>query len=366
MHPYDLVKDYSGDAFFNDWDFYGNYDNLTWGDVNWLDRTNATDKKLAFTNDVGNAILKVDNSTDVAWGDKRDSIRITTKAAYGLGTIWIADIVHLPFGCSVWPALWTKGPTWPQDGEIDIVEAINMMQSNQMALHTSPGCKHTPTTQLGTSVELDCSTPAGCTVIENAPNSFGEGFNSAGGGVFATRFDASGIWFWGRNEVPKSIASEISTTIMSTDDWGIPSANYSSGPDCDMPTYFSAQNIVLDITLCGGWAGNPDIYTPQCGAQGPTGKCYDDNVVGEGSAKKYDDAYFEIKYLRAYTDGQATVVTNRAVPPVGSTKESGTDTTLTRTVADSEKSRATDLQSFASLVWTSVATMVGLMAVFIL
>lgn len=28
---YTLLKDHSGTAFFNDWDFYGNYDNLTNG-----------------------------------------------------------------------------------------------------------------------------------------------------------------------------------------------------------------------------------------------------------------------------------------------------------------------------------------------
>lgn len=28
---YTLLKDHSGTAFFDDWDFYGNYDNLTNG-----------------------------------------------------------------------------------------------------------------------------------------------------------------------------------------------------------------------------------------------------------------------------------------------------------------------------------------------
>ncbi|KDR80018.1 hypothetical protein GALMADRAFT_242227 [Galerina marginata CBS 339.88] len=34
--------------------------------------------------------------------------------------------------------------------------------------------------------------PGGCTVVESAPNSFGEGFNNAAGDIFATWFDASG------------------------------------------------------------------------------------------------------------------------------------------------------------------------------
>lgn len=50
--------------------------NAIWdtGDVNWLDRVNATNKRLAFVNSAGNAILKVDNVTDIVYLDKRDSV----------------------------------------------------------------------------------------------------------------------------------------------------------------------------------------------------------------------------------------------------------------------------------------------------
>jgi hypothetical protein len=68
-----------------------------------------------------------------------------------------------------------------------------MMGNNQMALHSLPGCfKSTPPSQLGRTLESDCSTPAGCTVQELQPNSFGSGFAAAGGGVWATQFDISG------------------------------------------------------------------------------------------------------------------------------------------------------------------------------
>ncbi|KAF9485088.1 hypothetical protein BDN70DRAFT_871784 [Pholiota conissans] len=303
---FNLVKDYSGSTFFDEWDFYGSWDNLTLGDVNWLDRTNATNEKLAFVNGANNAILKVDNTTNVIWQNKRDSIRITTQKEYAIGTIWIADIVHMPFGCSVWPALWTKGPLWPNDGEIDIIEGINLMQNNQMALHTQSGCSHVtpaPANQRGTSAQLDCSIDAGCTVLETAANSYGAGFNSAGGGVYATQFDATGvyIWFWSRANIPKSISSSTSTSALaSIDDWGPPAASYPSGATCDIGKFFGAQSLVIDITLCGNWAGDPAIYSTQCSAQGTTGKCYDDNVVGAGD--KYNEAYFEIKYVRAYSN----------------------------------------------------------------
>jgi len=69
------------------------------------------------------------------------------------------------------------------------------MDHNQMALHTGASCKHDDvpaTAQKGKSLQADCSVDAGCTVEETTPNSYGAGFNQAGGGVFATQFDAKG------------------------------------------------------------------------------------------------------------------------------------------------------------------------------
>jgi len=69
------------------------------------------------------------------------------------------------------------------------------MSANQMALHTRPGCMNVapaPGAQHGQAGQLNCSVDAGCTVLETSPNSFGQGFAQAGGGVFATQFDVSG------------------------------------------------------------------------------------------------------------------------------------------------------------------------------
>ncbi len=58
------------------------------------------------------------------------------------------------------------------------------MKANQMAIHTSSGC-----TQSGT----DCSQGAGCTITDKSEKSYGAEFASAGGGVWATQFDKTGI-----------------------------------------------------------------------------------------------------------------------------------------------------------------------------
>lgn len=129
-----------------------------------------------------------------------EKIRLTSLDSYGMGSLIIIDALHIPFGCSVWPAFWTYGieTAWPLSGEIDIIEAINNMDNNQIALHTVQGCTQqlfTPPAQTGNTLETDCSVPRGCIVAEKA-DSFGPGFAAAGGGVFALQMEVSGIYVW--------------------------------------------------------------------------------------------------------------------------------------------------------------------------
>jgi len=196
---YNLARDYSGSSFFSQWDFYGNYDNLTSGDVQYVDQADATSQNLAYVTPQGTAIIKVDNTTNVPYNIKRNSVRITSKDSYPVGSLWIIDAKHMPFGCSVWPSVWTTGSPWPEYGELDIIEGVNLMPNNQMAIHSTPGCTKTdPSTQTRQSSGTDCSQGSGCIVAEKQPNSYGNAFAQAGGGVFAAQFDISGIymWFW--------------------------------------------------------------------------------------------------------------------------------------------------------------------------
>lgn len=69
------------------------------------------------------------------------------------------------------------------------------MYNNQMAIHTTPGCTHEGNVnQLGvTGSTTDCSLGPGCTVTETSQNSYQAGLTAAGGGVWATQFDVTGI-----------------------------------------------------------------------------------------------------------------------------------------------------------------------------
>ena len=174
----------------------------------------------------------------------------------------------------MWPSFWTLGPqsTWPGSGEIDIIEAINDMDHNEYALHTTRGCfQANVTSQSGTTVGRDCSDRSGCLVAENKPASYGKAFRAAGGGVFALQLDVTGanIWFFSvcyiivffllifhttsqRPDIPAVIQQATTSSQMDISTWGLPTASYPNTA-CDMQKFFKPQEIILLTSLCGIW-----------------------------------------------------------------------------------------------------------------
>ncbi len=61
----------------------------------------ASKQQLAFVNSAGNAIMKVDNKTaNLQFSEKRNSVRITSTDYYTVGSVWVADMLHVPYGVS--------------------------------------------------------------------------------------------------------------------------------------------------------------------------------------------------------------------------------------------------------------------------
>jgi len=170
----------------------------------------------------------------------------------------------MPTGCGNWPALWTVGPNWPYGGEIDIVEGVNKNSRNQMTLHSGPGCTMPSNwNQVGKTLTTDCNSAngangnAGCAVQAANTQSFGEGFNNNGGGVWAMQWETSGIfiWFFQQGQVPGDIRAGAPDTTK----WGTPGASFpfsGTGPGSCPSSSFVNQQIVIDNTFCGDWAGN--------------------------------------------------------------------------------------------------------------
>ena len=115
-------------------------------------------------------------------------------------------------------------------------------------------------TVMNTNCSSSPEADTGCTVLDTSNTSFGQGFSSAGGGVFAFLRDKQGIMIW--HFTRQSIPNDVSTGNPDPSTWPPPNA-FLSADDCNIDSFFSAQMIVLDITLCGGWA-NSDYPASGC------------------------------------------------------------------------------------------------------
>ncbi|GAA5985048.1 hypothetical protein JCM10908_002501 [Rhodotorula pacifica] len=128
---YSLTKAYVGGSFFDDWTFAGVNDNTTNGNVDYVNRTASGD--LAYINKAGNAIIKVDNVTQITEGNRR-SVKIESNEKFESGSLFVLDMLHTPYGCSVWGAAWLTASNWPVGGEVDIFEGVNDQTTNQTRL----------------------------------------------------------------------------------------------------------------------------------------------------------------------------------------------------------------------------------------
>ena len=162
--------------------------------------------------------------------------------------------------CGTWPAFWMFGPNWPASGEIDIIEGVNAQTTDQVTLHTAPGCSITNANSLpGTSnIVSNCNAGSGgtgCGASTSNTNNYGAGFNAVGGGVYAMQWTSTGVyvWFWQRNAIP----SDINNNTPNVAGWGTPLVSFSSGNGgCDFGKSFANHNIIFDTTFCGQWAGS--------------------------------------------------------------------------------------------------------------
>jgi len=311
---YNLQQDFSGNNFFSGFKYNESaVDFNNFGNVHFLSQSAAVAANLTYVDASGRAIIKVDNTTNGA-GDSsfgRNTVYLESNQMMNIGSLLIFDANHIPFGCSVWPSLFTQGQSWPAQGEIDIIENVNLATDNRFSLHvgddqcvqpTSVANNQTGTISTATNGISNCTvTPAtgqntiGCVTTETKPNSFGSGFATQGGGVFAVSWDTSGIamWYFARADIPSDIGGSAPPDPTT---WGKASAWYPAS-SCDPTKAFGPQIITLYIDICGAFAGVDSLFTPQCGSVAPN--C----SAAVPDPANYNDAYWEINYLRVYTTG---------------------------------------------------------------
>jgi hypothetical protein len=166
--------------------------------------------------------------------------------------------------------------------------------SARIGFHAShpQGCTQVSPNETSTLItSTNCSYVAnenqGCIVMDPSTASFGAGFANVSGGTFVTEFATTGIryanrpwtlwrahfssssqymvfpgwwctWFgpWliltliiQRSQIPSALSSNESTIDTST--FGIPVGNWPN-TGCNIQEFFQPQQLILDITLCGG------------------------------------------------------------------------------------------------------------------
>ncbi|KAF9239252.1 glycoside hydrolase family 16 protein [Melanogaster broomeanus] len=304
---YTLSECIVGEGFYNSFDFQAITD-PTHGRVNYVDEETAMRLRLTFT--VGNTfVMRADDTTVLSpSGPGRNSVRIRSKNQYTTH-VAVFDIWHMPQGCgqvqlNIWiQAVWEVGePDWPDGGEVDIVEGVNDVTPNQSTLHTSPNCTipASEINQLGTTVSTNCDARvngnAGCGVqFTEDDDSFGPNFNMIGGGWYAMERtnDYISIWFWERDDssAPRDVI--LGAPTINTSHWGIPAA-YFPNTDCNLATHFDANYIIINLTLCGDWAGNPSVYA----ASGCPLTCID---YVNNYPMAFSEAYFQFSSINIYT-----------------------------------------------------------------
>ncbi|KAF7191954.1 Endo-1,3(4)-beta-glucanase [Pseudocercospora fuligena] len=272
------------------------------------------------SNTTVNVIMRADSHNIAPFG--RSSVRIESKKTYDHGLL-VIDLDHMPGSiCGVWPAFWSYGPSWPNDGEIDIIEGINQFRANRMSLHTGPGCylKNRTThfhAYSGEVLYTHC-TPSntsntGCSIGSFDLTTYGDGFNAIGRGIYATEWTSKhiSIWFFPRHSIRKDVNGPLGRTP-DPGTWGLPLSRFDL--TCDIGMNFKNHSIVFDITFCGGWAGGKQWNTSipvnstwppthnqrntSCAAK--TGCTCEDWVRDHPEA--FEEAYWSVNALRVYQD----------------------------------------------------------------
>ena len=332
--------------FFSRFDFFTAPD-PTQGAINYVSQPDAEKQNLIGFYPTNNpsastSLFQGPNGQSSAWAaymsvdmttpqqEKRNSVRISSKAMYNAPMMAVVSVDHLPLGLGTWPAFWMLGQgEWPAGGEIDIIEffgtpaaaaapaSVNVAatggpatlnngppvygaslqgtpqspSANSMALHTAQNCalqgNNSHTGYQGTLLQGNCDTYAtpgnqGCQikspfgsvsgvtpgdskqkskrddttelVDRDVPQhqfaTGGPGFNTQGGGVYATAWthDGINIWFFPPTNIPPSLQGN--GTNPDTSEFGTPLASF-VGTGCDWEGKFKNMQILFNIALCG-------------------------------------------------------------------------------------------------------------------
>ena len=272
------------------------------GDTGYVTSSTDVAKLVSYTID-GHFQFHVENEKTTDSSTPRKSLFLSSKQLFDEG-LFIFDIEHIPMGLTTWPAVWLTSKSaqkWPCGGEIDIIEQVYGSVNNQSTLHTKSGCIQPSSLQL---VNQNCNANAvdcpgccegkmanfGCPkIMENVPKAVGKVFNENKGGVFAmewTKDKAIRMWFWSRSDIP----SDVLSNSPYVESWGVPYVDFNA-----CAGHFFQMCIVINIALCGDWAGDVFVNGNDTGNASCIG--YQKN---KDTNSNYNEAFFTFRSIRVF------------------------------------------------------------------
>ena len=301
LSSYVLKDEFIGNTFFD------NFNLLDWNEDTCfsnfvMDYNDAY--SMGLINTTSNTVyIGVDHTNKVTDNKGRKAIQIRSEKNW-TQALFILGLQHMPGGlCGVWPAYWLNGPDWPNNGEIDIIEQINLDNNDQSTLHTGLNCDYSGHENINMTGKFvtwqngNCSYQPGCSVMAQNNDSYGYNFNEHKGGVFALIVDDDGIqnWFFRRDNIP----SDITNKKPDPSSWGLPFANWPFGSWCTK-NHFDQLQIIFDVYFCG-WSGSDSTFKSQCQDGGPAkGQTCEEFV--SNNPGYFKDAYWLINYLDVYQE----------------------------------------------------------------
>ncbi|CAE8605662.1 unnamed protein product, partial [Polarella glacialis] len=329
---YGLAFKAQGSSFFDDFTFMTVDE--THGANRYLTKEEALKTGVVETSEEHGTILRVGDvepSTAPNGTFKRQSVNLHSNHAWkpSEGMLVVMKYNHVPYGAGVWPAFWLMNSDipWPQGGEFDILEYANDDVS-KVTFHTHRDCmldqhKVEQCMQgkpIGVPGPSNCNTNytenrLGC--MPRQVQRSGEWF-AKNPGVMAAAWDAESVTVY---HIPNAeIPADLSSDTPKPETWGRFVLAYVPFDRHSCADIAKPQEIVLNIALCGDWAGGAWLRSPTARLTGYTTGCIatrhrllSGNPAGDCCSKfvtsnTHDvngymkhQAYFSIDYMKVFT-----------------------------------------------------------------
>ncbi|CAE7662852.1 Slc4a1 [Symbiodinium necroappetens] len=317
---YRLKWSAQGESFFDNWNFL--WEDHNHGSAQYLLEPEAKEESvIEATRNF--AIIRAGRRSP-KYKYKRMTTRMESKRSWKY-FLTLIKFSHVPYGCGVWPALFTLAPNvpWPNGGELDILEYVNMDVS-KASFHTGGECKLSAekVNKYGpmpdrNNMDYDCVTDypdrLGC-----APNKWMKSGTewAHSPGILATQWTESflKIFYIPEHEIPQDILADNPSPDKTWDDRWLFSYYPFTGTKC----IFEEQKLMMQINFCGDWAGkvwgadgNCNWRVPNCRAVDPLAEyapdqdcctqwIWDENDRFGTETYLKERAFFNISYIKVF------------------------------------------------------------------